>query len=59
MTLDLLVPALAGYLFLRLCNFTRFGLLRESGYHVAFGSAIVGLMLYRAAARRVGDFAKQ
>ena len=46
MTLDLLVPALAGYLFLRLCNFTRFGLLRESGYHVAFGSAIVGLMLY-------------
>ncbi len=32
-SLDLLVPALAGYLFLRLSNFTKFGLLRESGYH--------------------------
>ena len=46
--LDLLVPALAGYLFLRLCNLTRFGLLWESGYHVAFRSAIVGLLLHVA-----------
>ena len=49
-SLDLLVPALAGYLFLRLSNFTRFGLLRESGYHVVFRSALVGLLLYVAGA---------
>lgn len=45
-SLDLLVPALAGYLFLRLSNFTKFGLLRESGYHVVFRSVLMGLLLY-------------
>ena len=47
-SLDLLIPALAGYLLLRLSNFTKFGLLRESGYHVVFRSALVGLLLYSA-----------
>ncbi len=46
MSLDLFVPALAGYLVLRLSNATRFGLLRESGYHVVFRAALVGLLLY-------------
>ena len=46
MSLDLFVPALAGYLVLRLSNGTRFGLLRESGYHVVFRAALVGLLLY-------------
>ena len=48
MSLDLLVPALAGYLLLRNSNFTRFGLIRESGQHLVFRSALVGLLLYAA-----------
>lgn len=47
-SLDLFVPALAGYVFLRLCNVTRFGVLRESGYHLIFRSAFVGVALYIA-----------
>lgn len=45
-TLNLLVPALAGYLLLRGSNFSRFGLLRESGYHVVFRAALWGIVLY-------------
>lgn len=47
-TLDLLVPALAGYLLLRYSSFTWFGLLRESGHHLVFRSILVGLGLYVA-----------
>ena len=47
-SLNLLVPALAGYLLLRGSNFTKFGLLRESGYHVVFRSALWGILLYVA-----------
>ena len=47
-SLDVLVPALAGYLFLRTWNPSRFGLMTESGYHVLFYSALVGLLLYVA-----------
>ncbi len=45
-SLNLLVPALAGYLLLRGSNFSRFGLLRESGYHVVFRAALWGILLY-------------
>ena len=48
MSLDVLVPALAGYLFLRYSNLTWFGLARESGYHLVFRSALVGLGFYAA-----------
>lgn len=46
MSLDVLVPALAGYLLLRYSNLTRFGVARESGYHLVFRSALVGLGFY-------------
>lgn len=42
----LLVPALAGYLFLNWFNGTRYSLPRETGYHVVFQSAIAGVVLY-------------
>ena len=42
----LLVPALAGYLFLSWFNATRYSLPRESGYHVVFRSAIAGVFLF-------------
>lgn len=42
----LLVPALAGYLFLRWFNGTRYALPRETGYHVVFQSAIAGVILF-------------
>lgn len=42
----LLLPSLAGYTFLRLFNGTRFFLPRESGYHVVFLSAIIGIPLF-------------
>lgn len=45
----LLVPALAGYLFLRWFNGTRYALPRETGYHVVFQSAIAGVVLFFAA----------
>lgn len=42
----LLAPALAGYLFLTAFNGTRYSLPRETGYHVVFQSAIVGVLLF-------------
>jgi len=42
----LLVPALAGYLFLNWFNGTRYSLPRETGYHVVFRAAIVGVFLF-------------
>lgn len=42
----LLVPALAGYLFLNRFNGTRYSLPRETGYHVVFQSAIAGVVLF-------------
>ena len=42
----LLVPALAGYLFLGWFNGTRYSLPRETGYHVVFKSAIAGAVLF-------------
>ena len=42
----LLVPALAGYLFLNWFNATRYSLPRETGYHVVFQSAIAGVVLF-------------
>ena len=42
----LLVPALAGYLFLKSFNGTRYSLPRETGYHVVFQSAIAGVLLF-------------
>ena len=42
----LLVPALAGYLFLNSFNGTRYSLPRETGYHVVFQSAIAGALLF-------------
>ena len=42
----LLVPALAGYLFLNSFNGTRYSLPRETGYHVVFQSAIAGVLLF-------------
>lgn len=42
----LLVPALAGYLFLERFNGTRYSLPRKAGYHVVFQSAIAGVILF-------------
>lgn len=42
----LLVPALAGYLFLSWFNATRYSLPRETGYHVVIRSAIAGVFLF-------------
>ena len=42
----LLVPALAGYLFLNWFNATRYSLPRETGYHVVFQSAIAAVLLF-------------
>ena len=42
----LLVPALAGYLFLSRFNATRYSLPRETGYHVVFQSAIAGVLFF-------------
>lgn len=39
------IPMLSGYLFLTTLNFTKFGILKESGYHVLFRSAITGVIL--------------
>lgn len=49
-TLEFFVPALAGYLVLRLAHPWKFGLRRESGYHVVFRSTLMGLLLYLVAA---------
>ena len=45
----LLLPAVGGYWFLTHFNFTRFQAVRESGYHVLFRSAVVGIVLYLTA----------
>ena len=37
-----LVPVLGGYLFLTRLHYTRYGILRKSGYHLFFQSAIAG-----------------
>lgn len=42
----LLVPALAGYLFLKWFHGTCYSLPRETGYHVVFKSAIAGVLLF-------------
>ena len=41
----LFIPTLGGYLFLRILYYTRYSVLRDSGYHVLFTSAIVGFIL--------------
>ncbi len=47
MTLSLLLlPAVGGYWFLSHCNYTRFRVVRDSGYHVLFRSAVAGIVLY-------------
>lgn len=40
-----LVPVLGGYLFLTRLHYTRYGILRKSGYHLFFQSAIAGGVL--------------
>ena len=42
----LLLPAVGGYWFLTHFNYTRFQSVRDSGYHVLFRSAVVGIVLY-------------
>ena len=42
----LLLPAVGGYWFLTHFNYTRFQAVRDSGYHVLFRSAVVGIVLY-------------
>ena len=41
----LLIPTLVGYLFVTSVYYTRYGILRDSGYHVLFRSAIAGCIL--------------
>lgn len=48
MSLDILVLALAGYLFLRYTHLMWFSAVRESGYHLVFRSALLGLGFYAA-----------
>ena len=40
------IAVLSGYLFLIRFNFTKYRMLKESGYHVLFGSACVGVILF-------------
>ena len=40
-----LIPAVTGYWFLTHLHFTRYGALRDSGYHVFFRAIIAGVML--------------
>lgn len=40
-----LIPAVAGYWFLTHLHFTRYGALRDSGYHVFFRAVITGMLL--------------
>ena len=42
----LLIPTLGGYWFLTRLYYTRYGVLRDSGYHVLFKSAIAGCSLF-------------
>ena len=50
-----LVPVLGGYLFLINLHYTRYGVMRKSGYHLFFQSAIAGGVLV-ATARPVAVF---
>ena len=45
----LFIPTLGGYWFLTRLYYTRYGALRDSGYHVLFKSAIVGCFLVAVA----------
>lgn len=45
----LFVPLMGGYLFLTSCNSTRFLVRRQSGHHLLFRSASVGLVLLAVA----------
>ena len=45
----LFIPTLGGYWFLTRLYYTRYGVLRDSGYHVLFKSAIVGCFLVAVA----------
>lgn len=45
---SLLLPTVAGYIFLVLLTVTKYRILRSTGYNVAFLSAAVGLALYAA-----------
>ena len=49
----LLLPAVGGYWFLTHFNYTRFQSVRDSGYHVLFRSAVVGIVLYCIATGKV------
>ena len=42
------IPILSGYLFLTKLNYTKFEILKESGYHVLFRSALLGFILLTA-----------
>lgn len=42
----LLVPAIGGYWFLTHCNYTRYRAARNTGYHLFFGSAVAGILLF-------------
>ena len=42
----LLIPALSGYWFLTQWHFTRYIILRQSGYHIVFQAALIGLALF-------------
>ena len=43
------IPALGGYFLLRFLNYTRYGIARDSGYHVLLKSAVVGAVLFALA----------
>lgn len=45
----LLIPALGGYLFLIRFNGTRDRIARQSGYHVVFKAAVIGIVLFALA----------
>ncbi len=48
-SLGLLIPALGGYLFLVRFNGTRDRIGRQSGYHVVFKAALIGVALFAVA----------
>ena len=43
---SLVFPAVVGYVFLTLCNFTRFRASRQAGYHILFRSVVFGVGFY-------------
>lgn len=46
MDIGLLIPALGGYWFLTKTDVTRYGVARQSGYHLFFKSAFAGFIFY-------------